>query len=197
MKKIHISLILFVFAGILFSSCSNSSRIAITKRHYRSGYYVDFGAKKPVQTVSKISPVNRHKTAQAITAKPVNQVAMNVTTEVTPAILQNSQTSTKLQTGNAKIIHSATADNDIAPTNGNNVNESPTLANKQTVLESSGDGDRGAERDALSLLWIVIVVILILWLIGIIAGGFGLGGLINLLLVIALILFILWLLRVW
>lgn len=49
---------------------------------------------------------------------------------------------------------------------------------------------------ALSLLWIVIVVLLILWLLGLLAGGWGLGGLINLLLVVALILLILWLLRI-
>ncbi|HWY38270.1 MAG TPA: DUF5670 family protein [Bacteroidia bacterium] len=39
-------------------------------------------------------------------------------------------------------------------------------------------------------------MILILWAIGFLAGGFGLGGLINLLLLVALILLILWLLRI-
>ncbi len=50
--------------------------------------------------------------------------------------------------------------------------------------------------EALSLLWIVILVLVILWLLGFITGGFGLGGLIHLLLLIALILLILWLLRI-
>jgi hypothetical protein len=49
---------------------------------------------------------------------------------------------------------------------------------------------------ALSLIWIVILVLLILWALGLLAGGWGLGGLINILLVIALILLILWLLRI-
>ncbi|MBK6834313.1 MAG: lmo0937 family membrane protein [Bacteroidetes bacterium] len=56
------------------------------------------------------------------------------------------------------------------------------------MVASSGDG--------LSLLWIVILVLLILWALGLISGGFGLGGFINILLVIALILLILWLLRI-
>jgi hypothetical protein len=50
--------------------------------------------------------------------------------------------------------------------------------------------------DALSLLWIVIVIILILWLLGFALGGLGLGGAIHILLVIALILLILWLLGI-
>ncbi len=50
--------------------------------------------------------------------------------------------------------------------------------------------------DALSLLWIVIVIILILWLLGYALGGLGLGGAIHILLVIALILLILWLLGI-
>jgi len=46
----------------------------------------------------------------------------------------------------------------------------------------------------LSLLWIVIIILLVLWALGLISGNFG--GLIHLLLVIALILLILWLLRI-
>jgi hypothetical protein len=51
------------------------------------------------------------------------------------------------------------------------------------------------DRDGLSLFWVVILVIIILWAIGFFAG-WGTGGLINLLLVVALILLILWLLRI-
>jgi hypothetical protein len=56
---------------------------------------------------------------------------------------------------------------------------------------STGNGD-----EARSLFWIVILVLLILWALGIISGSFGLGILFNLLLLIALILLILWLLRI-
>jgi hypothetical protein len=48
--------------------------------------------------------------------------------------------------------------------------------------------------DGLSVLWVVVLVLLILWAVGL--WGFNLGGLINILLVIALILLILWLLQV-
>ena len=46
----------------------------------------------------------------------------------------------------------------------------------------------------LSLLWIIIIILLVLWALGLISGNFG--GLIHLLLVIALILLILWLLKI-
>jgi hypothetical protein len=45
----------------------------------------------------------------------------------------------------------------------------------------------------MSLLWIIVIVILILWLLGLFA--FPLGGLINLLLVVVLILAIIWLVQ--
>ena len=64
-----------------------------------------------------------------------------------------------------------------------------TLKNLKKAMHGSND-------EALSLIWIVILVVLLLWLLGFIAGGFGLGPFIHLLLVIALILLILWLLRV-
>ena len=47
--------------------------------------------------------------------------------------------------------------------------------------------------DGLSLFWVVILIVLVLWALGLLAG---LGGLINILLVIALVLLILWLLEI-
>jgi uncharacterized membrane protein YqaE (UPF0057 family) len=41
MKKIFIPITLLALVAIVFSSCSNSSKLAFTKRHYRSGYFVD------------------------------------------------------------------------------------------------------------------------------------------------------------
>jgi hypothetical protein len=197
MKKILASLTLFALSGILLSSCSNSSKLAITKRHYRSGYYVDFSRRRPTPAVARILPDNKHKSVQIITTKPENLVAMNTSTVVKPEVFQNTPNPSKQQASDAKTINLTATNKNISVINSNKIIDIPVLENKQTSYEGNIGGDRGAERDALSLLWIVIVVILILWLIGIIAGGFGLGGLINLLLLIALILFILWLLRIW
>lgn len=41
MKKVLVPITLLALVAILFSSCSNSSKLAFTKRHYRNGYFVD------------------------------------------------------------------------------------------------------------------------------------------------------------
>jgi uncharacterized membrane protein YqaE (UPF0057 family) len=46
MKKQLIPFITFIAGGFILSSCNNLSSLSITKRHYRSGYYVDFGQRK-------------------------------------------------------------------------------------------------------------------------------------------------------
>jgi len=74
----------------------------------------------------------------------------------------------------------------------NNLN--PIVKLKSTFQDKKSKQTPHSDGEALSLLWIVIVVLLILWALGLIAGEFG--GLIHLLLVIALILLILWLLRI-
>jgi hypothetical protein len=191
MKKLLTSLTLIAFAGILFSSCSNSSKMSFTKRHYRSGYFVDhIGKTHTVQGVAGL-PI---KPVQGIscTTEPETKIAPNTPIFTTPqksTAAENRNTNSRAANKNISTINSILS---------GNINENPVPENKQITLESNSVSQGSSERDALSLLWIVIVIILIIWLIGIVIGGFGLGGgLINLLLLIALILLILWLLRVW
>ena len=53
MKKIVVPITLFALAVILFTSCSNSSKLAFSKRHYRSGNFHDVIPKN--QTAANIS----------------------------------------------------------------------------------------------------------------------------------------------
>lgn len=101
------------------------------------------------------------------------------------------------------------------PKNKNNLNE--TMGKKTYVSSLSDSTLRGNEfslkynewaqkkitkpsmfsdENTLSLFWIVVVIILIIWVIGAFTGGFGIGGAIHLLLILALILLILWLLGI-
>jgi uncharacterized membrane protein YqaE (UPF0057 family) len=52
MKKLFTPFILFTITSILMSSCSGPSTLALTKRHYRAGYYVDWAGKKPSSTTN-------------------------------------------------------------------------------------------------------------------------------------------------
>jgi hypothetical protein len=191
MKKLLAPLTLIALAGILFSSCSNSSKLAFTKRHYRSGYFVDrIGKVKTVPTIAG-KPV---KTAQQTIPLAITKLENPVFVYAPVVALQNEQLL------NSRINSASTGKNIVIANTyaTNNIAEGPAIDNKQAISANQGDGGGSSERAALSLLWIVIVVILIIWLIAIVVGGFGLGGgLINLLLLIALILLILWLLRIW
>jgi hypothetical protein len=192
MKKLLAPLTLIALAGILFSSCSNSSKLSFTKRHYRGGYFVDrVGKTNTLPGVASIPAKSKQQVAPSVIAKSENPAIVN--TPITTA--QNEQISKN------KIVTSVPSDKNTTIANSgatNNLNEGPVLENKENIAASPGDGGGSAAGAALSLLWIVIVIILAIWLIAILVGGFGLGGgLINLLLLIALILLILWLLRVW
>jgi Family of unknown function (DUF5670) len=191
MKKLFAPFMSFALAAMLLSSCSNSSKLAFTKRHYRSGHFVDLIAKThtAIPTVATLPVLSKHSISQpAITTPPKSYVAIN-----TPVVLSHK---TEVSAGAMAITANSSKQALGQPLL---ITESPITRNNPIFSDSVGSqGDSsGAARDGLSLLWIVIVVILILWLIGLIAGGFGLGGLINILLIIALILLILWLLRVW
>jgi uncharacterized membrane protein YqaE (UPF0057 family) len=48
MKNILQQLTLLTAAIVLLSSCGNLSKMSLTKRHYRSGYFVDFGGIKHI-----------------------------------------------------------------------------------------------------------------------------------------------------
>ena len=48
MKKLSAFIIIGFCALFLLSSCSRLSNITVSKRHYRSGFYVDLGSHKPV-----------------------------------------------------------------------------------------------------------------------------------------------------
>jgi len=163
--------------------------MSITKRHYNSGYYIAHSKGK--------QPVNAPK-------EEVAQIKTKRILYVTP---NEPQTISGYPQGNVA------ADNNVAmASNENRVKTESHLKTKQSLHQKAAialtpvkqvksvlyDVKKisADERDGLSLFWIVILVILILWAIGFLSGGFGLGGFINLLLLVALILLILWLIRI-
>lgn len=195
MKKLLTTVTSWIVVCIVFSSCS--SNISIVKRHYKKGYYIEFA--KRTQTAHPLKNEEK-KTVQAKRKFPQNSIAYsskyNTIDEYFNQDTKTGEIATvardeKLQ---RKIILQQTARQLLKQTV--NITENPVLQTRQAWSEASEYYDHSSDRAALSLLWIIILVILILWLIGILAGRFGLGGFINILLVIALILLILWLLRI-
>jgi len=193
MKKITIPFLLFcIIASVILSSCSSTN--SITKRRYTKGYYISHTKSRHTQ------PVKHEKAALAKISTPIQVVPKNDGANLpqenksfpitigTPVVTAN----------NSPVAHPGK--NKVAVKDPNNlVLKHNALPAEFSVKKPFKSIDKSLIQkhsgDALSLLWIVIVVLLILWLVGLI-GGNVLGGLIHLLLIIALILLILWLLRI-
>lgn len=194
MKKLFAPFILFALLCMLLSSCSNTAKLSFSKRHYRSGNFVDVAGRN--QTVSSSDCKIPIATVDPglVVKKPENHLAVNTSSII---LRKQGRSENRMHKDNPNGVSSNSSKHVFHALP--NLTEHPILKTDQVISESVGSrGDSsGAGGAALSLLWIIIVIILILWLIGLLAGGFGLGGFINVLLIIALILLILWLLRVW
>lgn len=191
MKNLITSIAICLVTAILLSACSTSG--AFTKRRYTRGYYISH------QHTKHNPPA--HPAAEKAGPQPVAEAPARNTESVTaPQIAYATQTTQK--SGKIarvlSVIKQKTAANRYAK---KSVSAEPVQLSLRESYRSShatlsAAKPMASDQDALSLFWIVILVILILWLLGVLTGGWGLGGLINILLVIALILLILWLLRI-
>jgi uncharacterized membrane protein YqaE (UPF0057 family) len=85
MKKLLAPIMLLTVIVSLLSSCSGPSAIALTKRHYRSGYYVDWGNKKNIvknQAIAKISAKSEPKIVPLTFTQPEKYVALITTVPI-------------------------------------------------------------------------------------------------------------------
>jgi len=183
MKK-HLFTLSVIVCAIFLASCS------LTKRHYTNGYYVAHNTGKSSTTKSKEQISDKGKkqslyTTQSIydsksldNPKPISFAADEVITA------NNKKTSDKITPVPTHKKHE-----------GYNVAKIFQEENAKSFRVKKAKPDSLAS-DALSLFWIIILILLILWLVAILTGGWGLGDFVHILLVVALILLILWILRV-
>ena len=182
MKRLITYSIFCLIAILVLPSCKG--KMNITKRHYLKGYYVSHtkAKDKPNVVRARSSKVEADKigTLNVLSAK-AKESSMKDRTDLQPkerttasAFPKRSVPEFAKDRPNFKSI---------------TINE-PLKQLKRAKVTPGNAGD----REGLSLFWIIILVILILWLFGYLAGSFG--ALINILLIIALVLLILWLLRV-
>jgi cobalamin biosynthesis Mg chelatase CobN len=184
-------LLLLLAILIIASSCNNSRGISITKRHYSKGNYVSVN--------KKLKSKNHHKNEdQWLTNNEVNN-------ETEAKINESTQEETVVEANAAVKV------NQPIKEKSNRLTQMINSANQEKTKEAASNSNdllkvkKGnkifqavkakANGEARSLFWLVITILLIIWLVALISGGWGLGGLVNILLLIALILFILWLLR--
>lgn len=186
MKKINILNTIVVIAVLLFSACNSNS--SLTKRHYSKGYHFSHSSGK--HSVAKDSDRKTPLQISDIVVKPIekNETAIAPMNPINKDLIvsnENNYNKSNAKKNVTKIVKRIPAINEVAP----------VIKVKKAIFRKPSSSS-ASDSAGLSLLWIVIVVLLILWALGLLAGGFGLGGFINILLVIALILLILWLLRI-
>jgi len=195
MKKIITYASLFLITAILLTSCGNSK--SFKQRHYNNKYYIgisksksiDLSENKEVEQDEKVGSTSSINLIEEKIEKEENFIDHN-------DILIESDIETN-------IVEEEKSGKKIAPFSINSSKQENTKSNlyslaklKQTIGQKKQKSNYNSRGDALSLLWIVIIILIILWAIGFAFGSASMGGLIHLLLLIALILLILWLLRV-
>ena len=192
MKKIITFITISFLVGILVPSCS--TKISLVKKHYSKGYYLAFN-KVNHNTDSK-------KQDNVITNLNPSPVYVVQNTNSQKLELKKSSESSKVDIATSKPIAFASGQKLNAINDKKNNQVSKVVFNQKHTFkinntQVSVKQNRSSNSDeGRSLFWIIILILVILWALGLISGGFGLGVLVNLLLLIALILLILWLLRI-
>lgn len=206
MKKIKLLSLVAILISFVFSSCNSS--LTITKRHSKRGYYIATNkikkshvSKNEEQELSTLNtsgdPIsdplattleNKENTAFQNTSNLKNEDDKSTKT----ITLKESKSSDVVSDLNSKANSDRKSDKSLLERTKSKVKTINTIQKSASKTKKALAPSGG--HDAMSLLWIVIVVLLILWLLGLLLGN--LGGLIHLLLVVALILLILWLLKI-
>lgn len=179
----------------LFTSCGSS--LTVTKRHYNKGYHVSFNKIKQ----SDRSNVNEIENDQLVNSDENKIFDSSLSMEESTSnssISEDIFTDEVNSTDDQKVVVQTDKKQPEKLFNST-MGMSENVQSTYTKIKNSFSDQKELKtpqprEDGLSLLWIVILVILILWAIGFIGGN--VGGLIHLLLVIALILLILWLLGI-
>lgn len=190
MKKLITYGIAALAIGILFSSCM--SNMTLTKRHYTKGYYIDYAKNVPNRLVS-------NKETKVVMAKPTAPFStiQPIVKQNKAVVYSNNRTSRIVLTPGDKRTEHATIVKGIIASSAQQKIEIIDRFKEQSIYAPSAAlsiSDDSPHRQGLSLFWLVILIVLILWALGVLVGG--IGSIIYLLLVVALILLILWLLRI-
>lgn len=194
MKRILNYSALVMVTIVLLTSCG--SQKSFSDRHYNNRYYIGMSKaektpKLKSETIEKETPAAEEELIQTVSPVIENEVVLDSPSNTDAATVETDQTSTE-----EKIVDQKLTPGKLFNKINQKRQEAPFALMDKAEKVKEKISPPASSDDALSLLWIVIVIILILWLLGYALGGLGMGGAIHILLVIALILLILWLLGI-
>lgn len=205
MKNLLQIVIVTIIASFLFSSCARNMSIA--KRKYNKGYYISHTGKKPEVSNKKTAIGLKHEKADTkdevatnagsnVAAPVANQNEVIAESAIEQATMLSHKQSAKHKEAiskKEKFVYNTFAKHTGLVSKIERITGNKNLSSKiQTKLSTGGD----AAGDVLSLFWIVLLILLLFYLIGLLFEGFGLGWAFHIIGLVLLILFILWLLRV-
>lgn len=182
--KTSITFMLAIAAVLLLGSCSTQR--TLLKRHYNKGYYLSNRSSQPTVSTQQREPNRKivKNTPAEVRVSPAVVAHEEVAQNTPQAAATNTYKKAQPAASRKKVLLQQVVTGQLYKQNA--------IVNKHAEINKL---PAAADRDSLSLFWVVILIIIILWAVGFFAG-WGSGGLINLLLVVALILLILWLLRI-
>jgi hypothetical protein len=186
MKKNIYFICTFALLVFILSSCSK--RETLIKRHYTKGYYHHRLDAKPDVAIKKNSPAR----SLAIKKEDAYLKPVEKTKAIEPVDLVAENTVKKERTAET---------NKVAINKKYNASKPISFADPKKQMDLLSDAIKigtaqDVARDALSLLWILILALLIVYIVGLLLDSFGLGWAFHILGVIILVLLILWLLRI-
>ncbi|MCE3296136.1 MAG: hypothetical protein K0R65_1850 [Crocinitomicaceae bacterium] len=197
------TIITFTILGSVLFSCGSS--LTVTKRRVNKGFYIASNNNKGISKHVKENEADKpyHKPISEIAIAPEEMPQETVIARNETPVAQAEQelqadgTVTESTPQPASVKHKIIQKKMAAAESTKRIIEKVSYQPKKHLQKMKQSASPQPIVGAvLSLFWIVILIIFLLYLVGLLAGGFGLGGLIHLLLVITLILLILWLLGI-
>jgi uncharacterized membrane protein len=196
MKKLITISTACIIAGLWLTSCS--SHMMIVKRHYNNGYYVSHVNHKATSTASATTVTDQPEITEVATKPSIALLPENLEQSAPVAYTNEATVNTQKERSHRMSAKTSVASGVAVVTDfmTSKTKEAAKPMSFNFANEIKAHKTDEVVREGLSLFWIIILILLILWVLGLLGGGWGLGILINLLLLFALILLILWLLRV-
>ena len=190
--------LLFLISTVFLASCSN---LTVQKRLYRPGYYVDWNQNQQAKKALDVPTENQSAQMDGIaTEAPKDEVAIeNIGQPETMTSTTMDSVSAKAEFKKSIRKSDKIKSDNIKSGKGAGVNENrslfPHISNAHNLIEANSSLAGQSDGEGIgSLLWLIVVVLLILWLLGIVVAN--LGGIIYILLVVALVLLLLRILSV-
>lgn len=210
MKRIFTLSVLLVVTGLLLPACG--THMTIAKRQHSRGYYVDISSDRKsggkdadnkelrgveeqdlAKTKTSVDPTKpKHvvKHAEAVEATESTVEAETPVVAETPApAVERTTTAEKTRRAVSVEKNALQEEHSVSKSLKSTVKQEAKQFNQKQMKKMQSH----RATDGLSLFWIVILILLILWALGLIGG---LGWFVHIALVVALILLILWLLGV-